>query len=134
MLFEILHQLEIEMTPVKRIPEPKEIFDSYRLYWSIFKDVIVMVIQLNFKLLISVGHFWGQIGWVEGSHWSTFSSLILIFILLEANLTQSKIKYKFCNICNINTKKTLTRVLMSSFSTAHIKQSVRRRPNVNLRQ
>ena len=78
--------------------------------------------------------FWGQIGWVGGSDWNIFSNLLDICSVCSKLGPQSKIKYKFCIISNINFEKMLTLLLMSSFSTGYIKQSVRRRANVNLRQ
>ena len=74
-----------------------------------------------------------RLGWGGGSHWNTFL-IFLIFVQFEVKLRQSNIKYKFCNIYNINFENMLTLLLMSSFLEGHIKQLVRGRANVNFRQ
>ena len=97
-----------------------------------------MFIQLNFKL-VSSGTLLKlifievkEVGLEEAT--GTPFLICLIFVQFDANVAQSKIIHKFCNICNINFEKMLTLLLMPSFSTGYIKQSVRRRANVNLRQ
>ena len=67
-----------------------------------------MVIQLTFKLVSSgtLKLVFFEVKWVglEGATGISFL-ICLIFVQFEANLAQSKIKYKFCNICNINVEK-----------------------------
>ena len=97
-----------------------------------------MVIQLNFKLVSSgtlLKLVFCEVKYIglEGVTATPFL-ICLIFVQFETNLAQSKIKCKFCNICNTNFEKMLTLWLMSSFSTGYIKQSVSRCANVNLRQ
>ena len=84
-----------------------------------------MVIQVNFKLvssetLLKLVFFEVQHVGLEGAIGTPFL-ICLIFVQSEANLAQSKIKYKFRNIWNINFEKMWTLLLMSSFSIEYIK-------------
>ena len=71
-----------------------------------------MVIQLNFKLissgtLLKLAFFEVKYVVLEGATGTSFL-ICLKFVQFEENLAQSKIKYTFCNIWNINFEKMLT--------------------------
>ena len=95
-----------------------------------------MFIQLNSKLFtldtlqkltfseVKYIGLWGTIG-------ASFL-ICLIFLQFEANLAQNNFEYKFVTFYTSVFK--ICWPLMSSFSVGHIKQSVRSRVNVNLRE
>ena len=91
--------------------------------------MIVIVLQVNFKLVRSgtplklVLLRQNRLGWRE-----PLFLVCLIFTQFEANLTQSKFKYNFCNIYNINFENMLMLLLADVIIFyPHIKQSVRSR-------
>ena len=57
-----------------------------------------------------------------------------MFIQSEANLARVTLNIRFVTLISKNFENMLALLVTSSFSAGHIKQSVRIRANVNLRQ